>query len=64
MNEKPSKAMIIRIFIVMLVVVIVTASVSIIRLVNISIINGEKYQNAAMEQQLYDTLLTAPRGDI
>ena len=64
MNNKPSKAMIIRIFVVMLVVVIITASVSIIRLINISIINGEEYQNAAMEQQLYDTLLTAPRGDI
>ena len=33
-------------------------------LVNIMIINGEKYQNDASEQQLYDSLVTAPRGDI
>ena len=28
------------------------------------IIKGEKYQKDASEQQLYDSLVTAPRGDI
>ncbi len=63
-TNKPSKSMIMRTFIVMLVIVIITASVSVVRLVNIGIVNGEKYQNAALEQQLYDTLLSAPRGNI
>ena len=31
---------------------------------NIMIINGEKYQSKASEQQLYDSIVTAPRGDI
>lgn len=64
MHDKPTKSMILRIFISMLVVVCITAVVPFVRLVDIAIINGEKYQNAALEQQLYDTLLTAPRGDI
>jgi stage V sporulation protein D (sporulation-specific penicillin-binding protein) len=33
-------------------------------LVNIMVINGEKYQSKASEQQLYDSLVSAPRGDI
>lgn len=64
MNDKPTKSMIIRIFISMLIVVAITACVPFVRLVDIAIVNGEKYQNAALEQQLYDTLLAAPRGDI
>lgn len=64
MSDKPSKLMAVRIFISMLVIVIVTVSVSVVRLVDIAVINGDKYRNEALEQQLYDTLLAAPRGNI
>ncbi len=64
MNEKLTKKMMQRAVAVLLVVVILTVTVTVSSLVNISVINGEKYQNMALEQQLYDTLLTAPRGDI
>ncbi len=64
MALKPGKQMITRTVAVMLVVILLFFSVSGYRLVNIMIINGEKYQNEASEQQLYDSLITAPRGDI
>ncbi|MBE6805824.1 MAG: PASTA domain-containing protein [Ruminococcaceae bacterium] len=64
MNDKPSKSMIMRVFICMLVIVIAASSISIIRLIDIAVINGDKYRNEALEQQLYDTLLAAPRGNI
>ncbi len=64
MALKPGKQMITRIVAVMLVLVIALSTVSGYRLVNIMIINGAKFQNAASEQQLYDSLITAPRGDI
>ncbi len=64
MTSKPSKTMITRIFCIMLALVILFIGVTSVRLFDIAIINGEKYQNAALEQQLYDTLITAPRGDI
>lgn len=64
MTSKPNKTMITRIFCIMVALVIITVSLSAVRLINIAVINGEKYQNAALEQQLYDTLITAPRGDI
>ena len=64
MNDKPSKSMIMRVFVCMLVIVIAFSSVSIVRLFYISVIKGDKYRNAALEQQLYDTLLAAPRGNI
>ena len=53
-----------RIIVVMLSVVIVFASVTGIRLGKIMLIDGGKYQSLASEQQLYDTLVTAPRGNI
>lgn len=64
MALKPGKQMIVRIVAVMLVMVIALVGVSGYSLVNIMIVNGEKYQNDASEQQLYDSLITAPRGDI
>ncbi len=64
MASKPSKNMITRIFGIMMVLVILFVSVSVVRLVDIAVINGEKYQTAALEQQLYDTLISAPRGNI
>ena len=64
MALKPGKKMITRIIVIMLIMVIALSGVSGYRLINIMIINGEKYQSAASEQQLYDSLITAPRGDI
>ncbi len=64
MTSKPNKTMITRIFCTMLALVILFVGISGVRLFDIAVINGEKYQNAALEQQLYDTLISAPRGDI
>lgn len=64
MALKPNKQMIIRIVSVMLILTLSLSLVSGYRLINIMIVNGEKYQNEASEQQLYDSLVTAPRGDI
>ncbi|MBR4123660.1 MAG: stage V sporulation protein D, partial [Clostridia bacterium] len=64
MAVKPDKQMTVRMVSIMLALVIALSCVSGYRLVNIMIINGEKYQNEASEQQLYDSLVTAPRGDI
>ena len=64
MTVKPSNLMIKRTIVVMVLVIALFFSASGIQLVNIMIINGEKYQSQASEQQLYDSLITAPRGDI
>ena len=64
MAIKPGKEMVTRIVVVMLAVIILFSGVSTFQLVNIMIANGEKYQNEASEQQLYDSLVTAPRGEI
>lgn len=64
MANKANKMMLTRILIIMLSVVILFTSVSAVRLTKIMIIDGEKMQSLASEQQLYDTLVSAPRGDI
>lgn len=64
MSAKPNKNMVIRANIVMICIVLIMAIVSTGSLVNIMVLKGEKYQNMASEQQLYDTLISAPRGDI
>lgn len=64
MAVKPGKEMVTRIFVVMLCVIIAFSGIAGVRLVNIMIINSERYQSEASEQQLYDSLITAPRGDI
>ena len=64
MVSKPNRQMIIRIVFVMVCLILCLTLISTGSLVNIMIINGEKYQSAASEQQLYDNLVTAPRGDI
>ncbi len=64
MSQKPGKMMVTRIIVVMVVIVLLLSAVSTARLVQIMVINGEKYQSYASEQQLYDSLVTAPRGDI
>ncbi len=64
MALKPGKLMIKRTFIIMLVMLIALSGVSGVSLINIMIFHGEEYQTKASEQQLYDSLVTAPRGDI
>ena len=64
MAQKANKMMLKRILIIMLTMVIAFVSVTSVRLVQIMIIDGDKMQSLASEQQLYDTLVSAPRGDI
>ncbi|MBQ2236991.1 MAG: PASTA domain-containing protein [Clostridia bacterium] len=64
MAVKLGKPMMQRMKFVTLILVIALFAVSTVSLVIIMIINGEKYQGMASEQQLYDNLVTAPRGDI
>ncbi len=64
MAVKPGKMMITRALVIMIAVVLCLSIVSGVSLVNIMVVNGEKYQSQASEQQLYDSLVTAPRGDI
>ena len=64
MSVRPNKQMLKRAIIVMTAVVLSLTIVSTASLVKIMIVNGEEYQAKASEQQLYDSLITAPRGDI
>ena len=48
----------------MIIVILLLTAVSSMRLVKIMVVDGEKYQSMASEQQLYDSLVTAPRGNI
>lgn len=64
MSIRPNKLMLKRAVIVMVIVVLCLTLISSTSLVRIMIIKGEEYQAKASEQQLYDSLITAPRGDI
>ncbi len=64
MTVRPTKQMKKRMKIILFLLLTVMISVSVLRFVYIMVINGEKYQGMASRQQLYDTLITAPRGDI
>ncbi len=64
MAVKPGKMMVTRSIVVMTALILALSIVSGASLVNIMIINGEKYSSDAAEQQLYDSLVSAPRGDI
>ena len=64
MSVRPSKLMLKRAVIVMVIVVLCLTLISTTSLVKIMIVKGEEYQAKASEQQLYDSLITAPRGDI
>lgn len=64
MTLKPDKQMLRRSIFIMVIVILCLTVVSGASLVNIMIINGEDYQSKASEQQLYDSLVTAPRGNI
>lgn len=48
----------------MLSVVIALTAISGYRLTEIMVVKGDFYQSKASKQQLYDSLITAPRGDI
>lgn len=60
----PTKKMLKRMLCVMLAMVIGTSAVVGVRLSYIMIFEGQKYKSLAAEQQLYDTTISAPRGDI
>lgn len=64
MALKPNKQMIRRSITVMIIAILCLTLVSGVSLVRIMIIKGEEYQSKASEQQLYDSLVTAPRGNI
>ena len=64
MALKPSRQMTVRSIVMMIIVVLLLTAVSSMRLVKIMVVDGEKYQSMASEQQLYDSLVTAPRGNI
>lgn len=48
----------------MLSVIIALTAISGYRLTEIMVVKGDFYQSKASKQQLYDSLITAPRGDI
>lgn len=64
MSQKAGKVMSNRIKVVMILLMVALTAVSALSLINIMVIKGEEYQTKASEQQLYDSLVTAPRGDI
>ena len=64
MALKSSRQMAVRSIVMMIIVIVLLTSVSAMQLVKIMVFNGEKYQSMASEQQLYDSLVTAPRGNI
>ncbi|MBE6733575.1 MAG: PASTA domain-containing protein [Ruminococcaceae bacterium] len=64
MSARPSNLMVIRSRVIMCLVIAALTLVSFGSLVYIMIYKGDEYQSKASEQQLYDNLVTAPRGDI
>lgn len=64
MPARLNKQMIKRSVAVMMAVILCLTVVSSTSLVRIMIVKGEEYQAKASEQQLYDSLITAPRGNI
>ena len=64
MSVRPNKQMLQRAIIVMTAVILCLTIVSSASLVRTMIVNGEEYQAKASQQQLYDSLITAPRGNI
>ncbi len=64
MAQGLGRIMIRRIFIVMIAMILVFSLVSGASLFNLMVLQGEDLQSKASQQQLYDSLVTAPRGDI
>ena len=64
MSIKPGKEMVLRTAVVMILVIALFFTTTGYNLVKIMIVKGDEYQSKASEQQLYDSLISAPRGDI
>lgn len=64
MTARPNKQMVIRANTIMILMLVCIIVISGVRLVDIMVVKGEEYQSKASEQQLYDSIVTAPRGDI
>lgn len=64
MSLKPDKQMLKRSMFILVIAILCLTLVSGASLVRIMIIKGEEYQSKASEQQLYDSLVSAPRGNI
>lgn len=64
MSVKPNKQMLVRAMTVMVILILCISIVSGSSLFYIMVVKGDEYQSLASEQQLYDNLVSAPRGDI
>lgn len=64
MSLRPDKQMIRRSLFILVIAILCLTLISGASLVRIMLIKGEEYQSKASEQQLYDSLVTAPRGNI
>lgn len=64
MVKGPNKSMIIRTFAVWIVMLVCTVGLVGGRLVYLMVVKGDFYRQKAAEQQLYDTEITASRGNI
>lgn len=64
MSVRPNKQMIVRAIVVMVSLILCMTIVSSVSLIRIMVIKGEEYQSKSSAQQLYDNLVSAPRGDI
>ena len=64
MSVRPDNKMMLRTRVIMILVITALTLVSFISLTYTMIYKGDEYQSKASEQQLYDNLVTAPRGDI
>ncbi len=64
MPIRPDQFMKKRTYLVLISVILMLSIVSGASLFNIMVLKGEKYQSKASEQQLYDSIVTAPRGNI
>ena len=64
MAVRPNNQMIIRTRVIMILLIVALTLVSFGSLIYIMIYKGDEYQSKASEQQLYDNLVTAPRGNI
>ena len=64
MSIKPNKQMMVRSRLVLTIMLLCLTLVTTGSLAKIMIIDGNMYRAKASEQQLYDSMISAPRGDI
>lgn len=64
MKDKPSRKMRTKIFFVIFVLAVAIAVLPFVRLFKLMLIDGDDLKKKASEQQMYDTTISAPRGDI